>query len=102
MSPEQIRGEPLDARADIYSLGCVLFELLAGKPPFASPNANDLLNKHVSATPPAIESLNPNATTSVSKLIRQMLAKKPSDRPASMQDVLTQVRSIRFLERAPG
>ncbi|NDC54415.1 MAG: serine/threonine protein kinase [Planctomycetia bacterium] len=102
MSPEQIRGEPLDARADIYSLGCVLFELLAGKPPFASPNANDLLNKQVSATPPAIESLNPNATTSVAKLIRQMLAKKPGDRPASMQDVLTQLRSIRFLERAVG
>jgi len=99
MSPEQIRGQTLDARADIYSLGCVLFELLAGKPPFASPNANDLLNKHVSATPPAIESLNPNATTSVSKLIRQMLAKKPADRPASMQDVLTQLKSIRFFER---
>ncbi|NCA12371.1 serine/threonine protein kinase [bacterium] len=102
MSPEQIRGQPLDARADIYSLGCVLFELLAGKPPFASPNANDLLNKHVSATPPAIESLNPNATTSVSKLIRQMLAKKPADRPASMQDVLTQLKSIRFFERGVG
>ena len=102
MSPEQIRGQPLDARADIYSLGCVLFELLAGKPPFSSPNTNDLLNKHVSATPPAIESLNPNATTSVSKLIRQMLAKKPADRPASMQDVLTQLKSIRFFERSVG
>jgi len=102
MSPEQIRGQQLDARADIYSLGCVLFELLAGKPPFASPNTNDLLNKHVSATPPAIESLNPNATTSVSKLIRQMLAKKPADRPGSMQDVLTQLKSIRFFERAVG
>ncbi|NBW97117.1 MAG: serine/threonine protein kinase [Planctomycetia bacterium] len=102
MSPEQIRGQPLDARADIYSLGCVLFELLAGRPPFSSPNTNDLLNKHVSATPPAIESLNPNATTSVSKLIRQMLAKKPADRPASMRDVLTQLRTIRFFERAAG
>jgi serine/threonine-protein kinase len=102
MSPEQIRGQPLDARADIYSLGCVLFELLAGKPPFASPNTNDLLNKHVSATPPAIESLNPNAKASVSKLIRQMLAKKPDDRPATMQDVLAQLRLIRFGERTVG
>ena len=102
MSPEQIRGQTLDARADIYSLGCVLFELLGGKPPFSSLNTNDLLNKHVSATPPAIESLNPNATTSVSKLIRQMLAKKPADRPAGMQDVLTQLRTIRFFERAVG
>jgi serine/threonine protein kinase len=99
MSPEQIRGAPLDARSDIYSFGCVLFELLAGRPPFTAPNANDLLNKHVSATPPAIESLNPNATTSVSKLIRQMLAKKPGDRPGSMQEVLTQLKSIRFFER---
>jgi len=100
MPPEQIRGATVDARADIYSLGCVIFELLAGKPPFSASNSNDLLNKHVSATPPSIETLNRNATTSVSKLIRQMLAKKPSDRPASMKEVLQHLRSIRFLERA--
>jgi serine/threonine-protein kinase len=102
MSPEQIRGQPLDARADIYSLGCMLFELLAGKPPFSAVNANDLLNKHVSATPPSIESLNRNATTSISKLIRQMLAKKPADRPANMREVLTQLRNLRFFESAPN
>lgn len=78
----------------------MIFELLAGKPPFSASNSNDLLNKHVSATPPSIETLNRNATTSVSKLIRQMLAKKPSDRPASMKEVLQHLRSIRFLERA--
>ena len=100
MSPEQIRGQTVDARADIYSLGCVIFELLAGKPPFSAGNSNDLLNKHISATPPSIDSLNRNATTSVSKLIRQMLAKKPADRPASMQEVLKHLKSIRFLERA--
>lgn len=100
MPPEQIRGATVDARADIYSLGCVIFELLAGKPPFSASNSNDLLNKHVSATPPSIETLNRNATTSVSKLIRQMLAKKPADRPASMKEVLQHLRSIRFLERA--
>ena len=102
MSPEQIRGQPLDARADIYSLGCMLFELLAGKPPFSAVNANDLLNKHVSATPPSIDSLNRNATTSISKLIRQMLAKKPADRPANMREVLTQLRNLRFFESAPN
>lgn len=100
MAPEQIRGQAVDARADIYSFGCVIFELLAGKPPFSAPNANDLLNKHVSAVPPAIETLNRNATTSISKLIRQMLAKNPAQRPASMQDVLKQLRTVRFLERA--
>ena len=100
MAPEQIRGQTVDARADIYSFGCVIFELLAGKPPFSAPNSNDLLNKHVSATPPSIETLNRNATTSISKLIRQMLAKNAAERPASMQEVLKQLRTIRFFERA--
>jgi serine/threonine protein kinase len=102
MAPEQIRGHAVDARTDIYSFGCVIFELLAGKPPFAAPNTNDLLNKHVSAPPPAIESINRNATTGISKLIRQMLAKQPSERPATMQEVLKQLRSIRFFERPIG
>jgi serine/threonine-protein kinase len=100
MAPEQIRGQTVDARADIYSFGCVIFELLAGKPPFSAPNSNDLLNKHVSATPPSIETLNRNATTSISKLLRQMLAKNAAERPASMQEVLKQLRTIRFFERA--
>jgi len=100
MSPEQIRGEALDARSDIYAFGCVLFELIAGKPPYQAPNANDLLNKHVSAAVPAVSAVNPNATTSVTDLLRKMLAKKRTDRPASMQEVLRQLRSIRLLEKA--
>jgi serine/threonine protein kinase len=100
MSPEQIRGEALDARSDIYSFGCVLFELLAGRPPYTGADTNDLLNKHVSAVVPAVDAVNKNATTSIAKYLRQMLAKKPAERPASMKDVLQQLRSIRLLERA--
>lgn len=100
MSPEQIRGSALDARSDIYSFACVLFELLAGRPPYTATDTNDLLNKHVSATVPAVDAFNKNATTSISKYLRQMLAKKPSERPASMKDVLKQLRSIRLFERA--
>jgi len=99
MSPEQIRGEALDARSDIYSFGCVIFELIAGRPPYTGADTNDLLNKHVSAVVPAVDAFNKSATTAAAKVLRQMLAKKPADRPASMKDVLQQLRSIRLVER---
>lgn len=98
MAPEQIRGQAVDARADIYSLGCMLFELLTGKVPYAAATPNDLLNKHVSAPIPAVDAINKNATTSVAKLIRQMLGKTPADRPKSMKDVLQQLKTIRFFQ----
>ena len=99
MSPEQIRGQALDARSDIYSYGCVIVELLAGRPPYTSSDTNDLLNKHVSAAVPAVDTLNRNATADATKLLRQMLAKKPADRPSSMQEVLGRLRAIRLVER---
>jgi serine/threonine protein kinase len=102
MSPEQIRGAPLDARSDIYSFGCVLFELLAGRPPFTASNTNDLLNKHVAEAAPSIEKFNRNVTTSASELLRRLLAKKPTGRPRSMREVLQRLRTIRLLERLPG
>lgn len=99
MSPEQIRGQALDARSDIYSYGCVIFELLAGRPPYTSSDTNELLNKHVSAAVPAVDTVNRNATADATKLLRQMLAKKPADRPSSMQEVLGRLRAIRLVER---
>ena len=102
MSPEQIRGQALDARSDIYSFGCMLFELLAGRPPYAATDRNDLLNKHVSAPIPAVEKYNANASTAISRCIRQMLAKKPAERPASIKEVLQQLRTTRLFERPVG
>ena len=102
IAPEQIRGLPVDPRSDIYSLGCVLFEMLAGMPPYTASTTEELLNKHLSATPPSVEAFNRNATASVSKLIRQMLAKRPADRPASMKAVVQQVGAIKFLNRTGG
>ncbi len=101
MSPEQIRGRPLDARSDIYAFGCLLYELLAGRPPFTASTTNDLLNKHVAAPVPAVEASNRNATAAASELLRRLLAKRPENRPADMREVAVQLRSIRLLDPVP-
>lgn len=102
MAPEQIRGQPFDGRCDVYSLGCLAYEMLAGSPPFTGADQNDLLGKHIWATPPVVEAANLNVTSAASKFLRQMMAKKPADRPATMQDVVRQLKQIRFFERDPA
>lgn len=100
MSPEQIRGQPVDPRSDIYSFGCTAFELLAGRPPFQSRNQSELLQMHLTTQPPSVEAFARGVPKGISKLLRRMLAKRPGSRPASMDEVLTQLRSFRSLERA--
>jgi serine/threonine protein kinase len=80
ISPEQIRGELVDERADLYSLGCTLFELLASRPPFTGTNANELLSKHLRATPPPLESACPEVNREFAQLIRRAMAKDPAAR----------------------
>jgi serine/threonine protein kinase len=101
MSPEQIRGKPIDDRGDIYSFGCVLYELLTGKLPFTAATPNELLNKHLTAAIPNVQVHNSNVTDDMADLLRRMMAKEPKDRPASMNDVLKQMKAVRVFKTAP-
>jgi eukaryotic-like serine/threonine-protein kinase len=98
MSPEQIRGEALDVRADVYSFGCMMHELFGGKPPFTGVNSNDLLMKHLRAPPPPLEAANSNVTSDFAQLVRKCMAKNPAARPNTMVDFLNEFRMMRLFK----
>jgi len=87
MAPEQAENPEVGARADIYSLGVVLYEMLVGKPPFEGNTALDILQKHRLNLPEPPKSLNPRLPGALSRLVLAMLAKDPTKRPASMKVV---------------
>ncbi len=95
MSPEQIRGEHLDRQADIYSFACVIFELCTGRAPFTGTSADELLNKHLRSPIPALKSINPHVTSEFSQLIARLMSKKPEQRPASIEEFLQELDTIR-------
>ncbi len=101
MSPEQIRGKGVDERSDIYGLGCMLFELVAGKPPFTGQSTQELLTKHLRNSPPPLQSAGRDATNEFSDLIRKMLAKEPAARPKSMNDISQLLHGMRVFNRMP-
>jgi len=101
MSPEQIRCWALDERADLYSLACTIYHLVAGVPPFTGVNTNDLLKKHLKARPPSLEAANPSVTPAFSGLVRASMAKKASERPASVRAFLNQLREIPLFLKTP-
>lgn len=87
LSPEQAKGEDVDERSDIYSAGCMLYELLTGQPPFVGENAVSLAYQHVSEIPPAPTSVASDIPVEVEQVTMKALAKKPDDRYATAQDM---------------
>ena len=102
MSPEQIRGEPADQRADVYSFGCTIFELVTGRPPYAGANTDELLNKHLKAPIPQPHTTNSEVTREFSDLVRRTMAKQPQDRPATMADFLAEFHTMTVFRQTPA
>lgn len=100
MSPEQIRGQILDARADIYSFGATLYETVAGRPPFRGKDSQDLLSKQITEKPPPLKTLNLDVTEDFNALVQQMLAKKKEERPRDFHEVLMRLRGLRVFKSA--
>jgi serine/threonine protein kinase len=88
MPPDQVRGYKYDARSEIYSLGCVLYEALAGRPPFSGETALDVLNKHANEQPLAVAAIAEQAIPqNVQDAIEKCLRKRPADRFQSMKEL---------------
>jgi len=88
MSPEQCRGARLvDSRSDIYSFGCIMFEMFCGRPPFVAEGFGELIMAHISEAPPDPLRFSPGLGAPVCRLLLRCLEKSPDQRPASMTDV---------------
>ena len=81
MSPEQAAGSgDLDGRSDVYALGCVLYEMLAGEPPFTGPTVESLVHQHLAVEPPVVTAIRPTVPAHIATALHRTLAKAPADR----------------------
>jgi serine/threonine protein kinase len=96
MAPEQIRGDRVDARTDVYALGIILYEMITGKVPFDRPNSVNILMAHVNEAPLPLRQMNPNAQVSASleETIARCMAKDVDQRFASMDEVLVALKRV--------
>jgi serine/threonine-protein kinase len=101
MSPEQIRGDFLDGRSDIYSFGASLYELTTTRPPFRAASNQELLNKHVAEKPVPPQAHNPDVTDEFNKFVLSLLAKEREERPRDFHQVLMELRGLRVFKSDP-
>jgi serine/threonine-protein kinase len=92
MSPEQAVGEAVDGRSDLYSLGCMLYEMLAGEPPFTGPNVQAVIAKRFVQTPADVTALRDGVPRPVARALQRVLARSPVDRHGSAAELLAALR----------
>jgi eukaryotic-like serine/threonine-protein kinase len=96
MSPEQVRGDPIDCRTDIFSIGVVLYEMLSGHHPFAAPNSMSHISALIDAEPAPPISRHVSVPDGVEEIIRKSLAKAPEARYQKIQEMLADLKAARL------
>src|SRR4051812_23826409 len=92
LAPEQIRGEPLDRRVDVYALGCVLYQSLAGQPPYLRDTDMLIMWAHVGAEPPSLSAEQPELPAGVDRVIKKALAKSREDRHDTCGELIAEMK----------
>jgi serine/threonine protein kinase len=100
MSPEQARGEPVDHRGDLFSLGCVLYQLVTGKLPFRGSDPMSVLAAVVTTTPPPVQECNPDVPSAFAEIITRLLSKRSEARYPHAQAVVEALQSVDAASRA--
>ena len=95
MAPEQAAGDPIDHRSDLYALGCVGYELLAGVPPFTGETAQELLAAHLADDPEPLAKRRAGVPRALTELVMRLLAKRRTARPQSADEVLAVLDTLR-------
>src|ERR1044071_3704175 len=94
MAPEQCRGVAVDHRADLYALGCVIYELCCGRPPYIGEGTGDVLAAHIHLPVPPMAAHNPEIPPAVERLVQHLLAKAPSDRVPSAEALIREIDAV--------
>lgn len=103
MSPEQCTGAGhVDNRSDVYSLGCILYCMVCGKPPFVKEGAGALIAAHITEVPQALSALEAQVDSDLEAIIMSTLAKSPEQRPQSMDALANALGSITWRSAGPG